>query len=1520
MRVKCVPLLLFLTLKKIKKLINIKSHIIKYPFLFFSVQRKQDPPFMELNYRKLRFTFFFLSLLFCTRIYSQCNSLTPVYTVNLSSSPTMTYSNPSINRASTCCTAQSPDECVQFVITLHPNAMGINFDVLGAGGFGSNYYQVNCQPALNLNTPICLNNAGPHYLTFCKPGNNSYTYNITSLPKPSIPDSVFVRNGCTQTLVATGFSAPTISWTSVPANTLYNTYLNCLSGCPTVVVSGANSPTSSILYEVSGYGIAPCTSSLFRDTVRVYFYNDLLPVITPSNPTICFGGSNVTLTVTATGGKTPPPYTYSWTTGSTQPTVNVGAGSYTATVFDATGCPGMTVAVTVNQFTANIGALAGTDKTLCSTSPNTTLNGTINIATGGVWSGGTGTFTPSFTTMAVTYIPPPSEVTTGSVQLYLTSTGNSGCPPAKDTVNLFFQVPPVPNAGSSRTVCANNSTTALNGTITGFPATPLWSTTGSGAFSTTNNLVTTYSPSSGDKTTGSVSIVLTTTNNGACPAAQHSLNLFINPSPTVNAGPDFTICSVNSASLANSYTLGGIITGSSNTGTWTASGDGTFSPSSSILNPVYTPGPNDINTGSVSLVFTSLYPTCLPVRDTMKLFIRKQPVVNAGPNKVICSSTGTVALNGTVTGVSATTAWSASGSGGLSGAGNPAVYSINSTDINNGSVIFTLTASGNGPCNAIYDTVLVNIDKLAVPDAGMNFKSCASNLIIITGSVTSAAGTGSWSTTGTGTFASSSQSVGTSYLPSPADINNGLVTFTLTSTANGTCPAQVDTLMLRIVKQPTVLLSVPLQICSTATAITLSSTVTGGVGTGSWSTSGSGNFGPAPTNSAVTYVLQQPADGSAASLIFTVTSTGMAPCPESTGSATTQIIKPAVPDAGLNFGICSSQNTIGLAGTVLSTAGTGSWSASGSGPFSPNANTLTTGYSITPLDIANGTVIFTLSSTNNTPCAVVRDTVMIRITKSPVPLAGADQSICYPTTPSVALNGTVNFGGGVGTWVTLGSGTVIPSGGVSAQYIPSAGDLANLWVDLMLKTANNGYCPEKTDTMRITLRTPAVVNAGAYNAFCSSVLNIPLNGSIAGSAGTGTWASSGGGTFAPTPSLITAGYFLSQFDINSGAVTLTLTSTNNGACPAVSATTSILINKMGSSAAGTDKNICSSQQLVLLTGTVLGTNSGTWSSTGTGTLTGTGPASATYSITETDINNGVVLFSLGSTNNGVCPSSNDTMKVTITRNPEIKLRADTTLCETTAPIKITSTVVAGIGGWQWNTTGTGSFVPNSNLPFTNYIMSATDIRKGSVILMLSSINNGPCGTVSGQRRITISPSPKAAFSVQSYTFYLPAEPAVFTNNTTGGKTYLWDFGEGPTAKETSPSHRYTSTGFYTVTLKAVSDNGCMDSTSKVITVLTDVKIPNAFTPNPNNSNGGSYSPYDLNNDVFHPYAGGVTEYDLRIYNRWGEMIFRSQDINIGWDGYFNGRLCQQDAYVWKLDLKFFDGRNYNNTGTLTLLR
>ena len=171
---------------------------------------------------------------------------------------------------------------------------------------------------------------------------------------------------------------------------------------------------------------------------------------------------------------------------------------------------------------------------------------------------------------------------------------------------------------------------------------------------------------------------------------------------------------------------------------------------------------------------------------------------------------------------------------------------------------------------------------------------------------------------------------------------------------------------------------------------------------------------------------------------------------------------------------------------------------------------------------------------------------------------------------------------------------------------------------------------------------------------------------------------------------------------------------------------------------------------------------------------------------------------------------------------------------------------------------------------------------------------------------------------------IPGDQTQCYNLTQYASEYLWDFGDGSTSTDKNPAHYYSAEGQYTVSLTATSAFGCQASATRenYIEVIGkgQVVFPNAFTPSLAGPSDGAYSDSDVSNNIFHPMAEGVVEYNLYIYNRWGELMFESKDVDVGWDGYYNGKLCPQDVYIWKVEGKFINGKTFEKTGDVTLLR
>jgi gliding motility-associated-like protein len=119
-----------------------------------------------------------------------------------------------------------------------------------------------------------------------------------------------------------------------------------------------------------------------------------------------------------------------------------------------------------------------------------------------------------------------------------------------------------------------------------------------------------------------------------------------------------------------------------------------------------------------------------------------------------------------------------------------------------------------------------------------------------------------------------------------------------------------------------------------------------------------------------------------------------------------------------------------------------------------------------------------------------------------------------------------------------------------------------------------------------------------------------------------------------------------------------------------------------------------------------------------------------------------------------------------------------------------------------------------------------------------------------------------------------------------------------------PEYCYRVVGYqrHNDNIISVSNQVCLQTQMKVY-------VPNAFTP----TNDGR-------NETFSAKGIFVFQYDMKIYDRWGELVFETNDINKGWDGYFHGRKCQQDVYIYEIFAKGSGGQTFSKKGNVTLLR
>lgn len=204
------------------------------------------------------------------------------------------------------------------------------------------------------------------------------------------------------------------------------------------------------------------------------------------------------------------------------------------------------------------------------------------------------------------------------------------------------------------------------------------------------------------------------------------------------------------------------------------------------------------------------------------------------------------------------------------------------------------------------------------------------------------------------------------------------------------------------------------------------------------------------------------------------------------------------------------------------------------------------------------------------------------------------------------------------------------------------------------------------------------------------------------------------------------------------------------------------------------------------------------------------------------------------------------------------------------------------------------------------------------------------GTYDVTFQVSLSPACKASVTMPQYITVYPVPTADFvlfpdvtdqlnpivevTNTSAGSVDCSYNFGDSSPliTGDCDPLHTYLDTGTYVVTQYIVNSFGCKDSVQRSVRVnpAFSIYIPTAFTPDG-----------DGLNDVFTIKGIEVHDFTLYIFNRWGQTLFTSNDINNGWDGTgADGETCQIGVYPFRVLYKDVLGMDHEYIGSLTLIK
>jgi gliding motility-associated-like protein len=202
---------------------------------------------------------------------------------------------------------------------------------------------------------------------------------------------------------------------------------------------------------------------------------------------------------------------------------------------------------------------------------------------------------------------------------------------------------------------------------------------------------------------------------------------------------------------------------------------------------------------------------------------------------------------------------------------------------------------------------------------------------------------------------------------------------------------------------------------------------------------------------------------------------------------------------------------------------------------------------------------------------------------------------------------------------------------------------------------------------------------------------------------------------------------------------------------------------------------------------------------------------------------------------------------------------------------------------------------------------------GTYRVRLIAIDTSTCNKVdtSGYFNITVYPIPTAGYDWTPRTAIANTITRFINQSSADAVRFLWDFGDGENSTETNPMHQYNATGTYKAVLYVYNTANCIDSVVHDIPIIINplLDVPNAFTP-------GRFG----TNSIVKVVGFGIEKMDWRIYNRWGQVVFKTSDRKQGWDGTFRGALQPMDVYTYTLDVVFSDGTKLRKTGDISLLK
>jgi gliding motility-associated-like protein len=508
-----------------------------------------------------------------------------------------------------------------------------------------------------------------------------------------------------------------------------------------------------------------------------------------------------------------------------------------------------------------------------------------------------------------------------------------------------------------------------------------------------------------------------------------------------------------------------------------------------------------------------------------------------------------------------------------------------------------------------------------------------------------------------------------------------------------------------------------------------------------------------------------------------------------------------------------------------------------------------------------GTYTVTVTDVNG---CIGTTTQLVTINANPVPVISGNNSICDGTTASFNAGGYASY--------------VWSDGSTSASISPGTAGVYTVTV-----TDANGCIGSTSQSLTVyTLPTATIVGD---NTICYGD-NSDLNVSFTGTAPfTYVWTN---GITNSSPVISSTNSSL--VNVSPGSTNVyTLVSVSDANCPGtLNGAATITVNPLPIPVISGDLAICDGETSVL--NATPGYVAYTWSnnSNSTSITTGTG---GPYTVTVTDLNG--------------CVGTSASANLVVNMVPEVSFIADTLItCKEQKGVFTNTSIYDSGSSFAW-TFGDGSTSSASN-PSHLYPSQGT--------YPISLTITTPAGCVSsntGSIDIVFFPLPVADFVTSPNINGVFNGKVEFVDRSDFAVSWRWDFGDGFYALTQNTEHYFNEVGDFNVRLTVTNLAGCEDTHSETISIIPYF-VPNAFTPNGDGINDNFFfSGYDLD----------VASYEMKIFDRWGSLMFAGQDQLDIWKGNGpDGGDAPQGTYAYRIIVKTRGGKEHVFNGAVNLIR